>query len=128
MIDQLRTSSCPHGELATGWALHTLEPAEESMVAAHLADCEECTRTAADTEHVGATLGLSLPELTPSPALEQRILAITSTVQNSPAMPAPTSLRLTQRRRALCVPDVITVLSVMLIVMALAAMIVFYLI
>ena len=101
-------------------------------MSAHLADCADCTRTATDTEHVGATLGLSLPEMTPSPGLEQPILAITDTVQASSARPAPPSpapvqLR-RQSRKSLCVPEAIIVLSVLLVVMALAAMIVFYLI
>jgi anti-sigma factor ChrR (cupin superfamily) len=131
VIDQLPASSCPHSELAAGWALHALEPAEESLVTAHLTDCPDCTRTVTDTEHVGATLGLSLPEMTPSPALEQRILAITDTVQATSAVPAlpPAAVQLRrQGRKSLCVPEAITVLSVMLVVMALAAMIVFYLI
>lgn len=70
-------SACPFGELAVGLALHALEPAEESLVAAHLAECADCTRTVAETEQVGAALGLSVPEETPSAALEARVLAIT---------------------------------------------------
>lgn len=69
-------SACPLGELAVGLALHALEPAEEALVAAHLAECAECARTVAETERVGAALGLSVPEETPSAALEQRVLAI----------------------------------------------------
>ena len=127
MTDQLRASGCPHSELATGWALRALEPAEESMLAAHLVECADCTRTVSDAEYVGAALGLSLPQTAPSPVLEQRILAITSTVQNSSAMPTP-AWPPPQRRRVLCIPDVLTVLSVMLIAMTVAAVVVFYLI
>jgi hypothetical protein len=36
MNNQSRVEDCPHTELAVGWALHSLEPAEESLVAAHL--------------------------------------------------------------------------------------------
>lgn len=46
MIDQHDAPGCQHSELAAGWALRALEPAEEILVAAHLSDCSECTRTA----------------------------------------------------------------------------------
>lgn len=88
MIDQHRAPDCEHSELAVGWALHALEPAEEILVAAHLPDCAECTRTVAETEMVGATLGLSVPEQAPSAALEQRVLAVTSTPQVARVEPA----------------------------------------
>jgi hypothetical protein len=74
MNDQRDAPRCPHHELAVGWALHTLEPAEESLVAAHMATCVTCAEAAAQTEEVGAMLGLSVPELDPSAELEQRIL------------------------------------------------------
>ena len=77
MNTQNSEPACPLGELAVELALHALEPAEESMVAAHLAECAECARTVAETERVGAALGLSVPEETPSTALEERVLAIT---------------------------------------------------
>ena len=79
---------CPHGELAVGWALHVLEPAEEVLVADHLPDCDECTRTVAETELVGATLGLAVPQETPSAELEQWILALANSPQVRPA-PSP---------------------------------------
>jgi hypothetical protein len=84
VTEQEGASGCPFGELAVGWALHALELAEEALVAAHLADCPACTHIVTDTEHVGAALGLSLPEMTPSPALDQRILAITKTRDTAP--------------------------------------------
>jgi len=93
MIDQNRPAVCPHRELAVGWALHALEPAEESLIAAHLPDCPECTRTVAETAQVGATLGLSLPEEVPSTALEQRVLAVTT----SAAAPIIPLVKLPQR-------------------------------
>lgn len=74
---QFSVAGCPQRELAVGWALHVLEPAGESLAAAHLPDCTVCTTTAAQTEEVGATLGLSLPEAIPRAELEQRILKIT---------------------------------------------------
>lgn len=88
MTGQQCVSGCAHRELATGWALHALEPAEEALVAAHLLDCAECARTIAETELVGAVVGLSVPEAIPSPELEQRVLAVTSMAQAA-SPPAP---------------------------------------
>lgn len=87
MNDQNRTVVCPHRELAVGWAFHALEPAEESLVAAHLPDCPECTRTVAETMQLGATLGLSIPEAVPSTELEHRVLAVTTTNAAAPIIP-----------------------------------------
>lgn len=86
MNDLHRDATCPHRELAVGWALHTLEPAEESPVAAHLPDCPTCTSTAAETEEVGATLGLSVPQANPSTLLEQRVLSVTGAKWESPVV------------------------------------------
>ncbi|MBV8540283.1 MAG: anti-sigma factor [Pseudonocardiales bacterium] len=87
MNDQQHLADCPHRELAVGWALHALEPAEESLVAAHMPECPTCTSTAAQTEEVSATLGLSVPEAIPSAELEQRILSVTGTRWAAPVMP-----------------------------------------
>jgi hypothetical protein len=91
MSDQNRGVDCPHRELAVGWALHALEPAEESLVAAHMPECPICTDTAAETEKVGATLGLSVPEEIPSAALEQRILSVTGAGWAAPVVPLSSS-------------------------------------
>ncbi len=155
MTTQSHAPACPNSEMAVGWALHALEPDEEILVAAHLPDCAECTRIVADTEQVGAALGLSIPEVTPSAELEQRILAVTATPQASPVVspppppprPAPhvapkvtggpprtpaTSLPHAPRRRTgqqpICWPDALMLLSVVLAAMAVAAGIVFLLI
>ena len=55
-----RAASCPHSKLAVGWVLHALEPAEDLLIAAHLADCLTCASIVADTEEVGAALGISV--------------------------------------------------------------------
>jgi outer membrane biosynthesis protein TonB len=75
------TTSCPHVELAVAWALHSLEPAEEALVLAHLPDCSDCIQVAAETEEVGAMLGMAVPESVPSAELEQRVLAVTAEPQ-----------------------------------------------
>ncbi|MGH4010339.1 MAG: anti-sigma factor domain-containing protein [Pseudonocardiaceae bacterium] len=89
MNNQHRAADCPHLELAVGWALHALEPAEESLVAAHIPDCPTCTRTVAETKEVCATLGLSVPEVIPSAELEQRVLAVTIDREAAPVVPSP---------------------------------------
>jgi anti-sigma factor RsiW len=94
---QYRVSHCPHSELAVGWALHALEPAEESLVAAHLPDCPVCTTTAAETEKVCATLGLSVPEAIPSAELEQRILSVTGARLEAPVVALEPSTGLARR-------------------------------
>lgn len=155
MIDQHGAPACEHSELAVGWALHALEPAEEMLVAAHLPECAECTRTVADAELVGATLALTVPEQAPSAALEQRVLAVTSTPQvtpvapaESPSPPQPAAQPLTQpaapvisprtqsiplpgpmrdrrRREPLCVPEILKLISVAVLVLIFAAAVVF---
>jgi hypothetical protein len=97
MNDQREVARCPHRELAVGLALHSLEPAEESLVAAHLPACPECAAAAAQTEELGAMLGLSVPELIPSTGLEQRILNVTgirSAAVATPAAPPPPAQRI----------------------------------
>jgi hypothetical protein len=90
--EQHCATDCPHRELAVGWALHALEPAGDSLVAAHLPDCPICTSTATQTEDVGATLGLSIPQATPSAELEQRVLRVTGAEGEAPIVaPAPST-------------------------------------
>lgn len=84
-----RASSCPHSELAVGWALHALEPAEDLLIAAHLAGCPTCASIAADTEEVGAALGFSVPQMIPSLELERRILSVTDTGVTDTGRPEP---------------------------------------
>jgi hypothetical protein len=99
--DQHRVADCPHRELAVGWALHALEPAGDSLVAAHMPRCPICTSTAAETEEVGATLGLSIPQAIPSAKLEQRVLSVTGTKRETPvvalAPSTPQTRHLTKR-------------------------------
>ncbi|MGH3779956.1 MAG: anti-sigma factor domain-containing protein [Pseudonocardiaceae bacterium] len=84
---QSRVAGCPHRDLAVGWALHALEPAEESLVVVHMPDCPTCISIAAETEEIGATLGLSVPEAIPSAELEQRVLSVIGTSWVAPVVP-----------------------------------------
>jgi hypothetical protein len=83
---QDRVSGCRYRELAVGWALHALEPAEESVVIGHLADCSTCASIAAETEQLGAMLALSVPQTIPSAGLEQRILSATGASRAAPVV------------------------------------------
>ena len=86
-------ATCPHREMAVGWALHALEPAGDSLVTAHMPDCPICTTTATQTEEVGATLGLTIPQTDPSAELEQRVLNITGDTREAPTLALAPSTR-----------------------------------
>ena len=101
MTDQHdRARGCRYHELAVGWALHALEPAEESVVIGHLADCPTCASIAAETEEVGAMLALSVPQTVPSVGLEQRILSAAGVSRAAPvvsmAVPMPPARPITE--------------------------------
>jgi hypothetical protein len=90
MNDQREVARCPQHQLAVGWALHSLEPAEEFVVAAHLPTCPMCAEAAARTEEIGAMLGLSVPEIAPSAGLEQRILGAAGIRSTTPPLASST--------------------------------------
>lgn len=99
MNDEHHVASCPHRELAVGWALHALEPAEESLVIAHLPDCLTCSSAAAEAEEIGAMLGLCVPEATPRAALEQLVLSIAGDWE-APVVSSAPSTRSAPRTRS----------------------------
>ena len=76
----------PYDELAVGWALHALEPADESAFLAHLAGCERCTATVAETREVMSAMAADLPRSEPSEGLRHRIRAA---VEQTEQLPAP---------------------------------------
>ncbi|HJT05086.1 MAG TPA: hypothetical protein VJ757_15870 [Pseudonocardiaceae bacterium] len=94
MTDQRDATRCSRRELAVGWALHTLEPVEESLVAAHLHQCPACSSVAAETQRLGALLALSVPQLMPSAGLEQRILSAAGARRAAPVVPLALSTQL----------------------------------
>ena len=83
---QDRVGGCLYRELAAGWALHALEPAEEALVTGHLADCPTCAGIAVATEELGAMMALSVPQTIPSVGLEQRILSATGASRAAPVV------------------------------------------
>jgi Anti-sigma-K factor rskA len=75
-------------ELAVGWALHALEPEDETLFLAHLAGCARCAGTVADTSGVMAAMAEDLPGAEPSEGLRERLrAAVEETEQVRPARP-----------------------------------------
>jgi hypothetical protein len=72
-------------ELAVGWALHALEPEDESIFAAHLGGCSRCTRTVAETSEVMAAMAADLPVAEPSDALRSRLISAVAETEQVPA-------------------------------------------
>jgi hypothetical protein len=72
-------------ELAVGWALHALEPEDESIFAAHLGGCSRCTRTVAETSAVMAAMAADLPVAEPSDDLRTRLAAAVAETEQVPA-------------------------------------------
>jgi Anti-sigma-K factor rskA len=65
----------PFDELAVGWALHALEPEDETVFAAHLPGCARCARTVGEAADVLAAMAGDLPPARPPEGLRDRILA-----------------------------------------------------
>jgi hypothetical protein len=79
-------------ELAVGWALHALEPADETAFARHLPDCHRCARTVTETEEVMAALAADLAPAEPSEDLRSRLRSAverTEQVRRPPVVPPP---------------------------------------
>ena len=76
--------------LAVGWALHALEPEDETLFSRHLPDCTRCTRTVAETQEVMGAMAADLPAAEPSEGLRTRLReAVAQTEQvRRPATPA----------------------------------------
>ncbi|MBB3081977.1 anti-sigma factor domain-containing protein [Geodermatophilus sabuli] len=76
-------------ELAVGWALHALEPEEETLFAAHLPGCSRCRGTVAETGEVLAALAGALPAAVPSDRLREALRAAAGDTMQVPGRPAP---------------------------------------
>jgi hypothetical protein len=73
-------------ELAVGWALHALEPEDETLFADHLAGCARCAQTVAETAEVMGAMAGDLPQAEPSEGLRDRLrAAVEETEQLPPA-------------------------------------------
>jgi hypothetical protein len=84
--DHAHEAHDPFDELAVGWALHALEPDDEAVFVAHLAGCERCATTVAETSEVMAAMATDLPHAEPSDAIRDRIRAA---VEQTEQLPVP---------------------------------------
>ncbi|NEK84387.1 anti-sigma factor [Blastococcus saxobsidens] len=82
------TGEHAYDELAVGYALHALEPEDEAEFVRHLAGCERCARTIADTSEAMAAMARDLPAAEPSPGLRERLRAAVETTEQVPPRPA----------------------------------------
>ena len=78
-------------ELAVGWALHALEPADEAVFAVHLPGCARCAATVAETTEVMGAMAMDLPRAEPSADLRSRLLSAVEMTEQvpGPAVPIP---------------------------------------
>ncbi|XVS61902.1 anti-sigma factor domain-containing protein [Actinosynnema sp. CA-299493] len=75
---------CPEDELAVGYAMHALEPAEEELMRTHLRGCARCLESVRATQEVTAALGGSVHQYDPPERLRTRLMdAIEHTPQVS---------------------------------------------
>lgn len=63
-----------HDELAVGWVLHTLEPDDEEQFALHLADCDHCGTTVAETAEILGVLAAAVTPVDPPARLRRRLM------------------------------------------------------
>ncbi len=75
-------------ELAVGWALHALEPEDETSFAGHLARCDRCARTVSETHEVMAAMATDLPVAEPGEGLRERLRAAVEQTEQVPGPPA----------------------------------------
>ncbi|HEY2579801.1 MAG TPA: hypothetical protein VGI74_26110, partial [Streptosporangiaceae bacterium] len=76
MTDQAPDHDGQFEELAAGYALDALEPADEQTFLQHASDCPECTRMLASYREVAAAIASVVPPAAePSPQLADRIMA-----------------------------------------------------
>jgi anti-sigma-K factor RskA len=78
--------------LAVGWALHALEPEDETAFARHLPDCPRCAQTVAETEDVMAAMATDLPPAEPSEDLCSRLRAAVDRTEQVRRPPVVSSL------------------------------------
>jgi len=84
---------CANLELATGWALHALEPADEAVFARHLPTCSECAAEVRATEDMAVLLAADVEQLDPPAHLRDAVLSAARSPQvprqNQPVGMAP---------------------------------------
>ncbi|RBY87824.1 anti-sigma factor [Blastococcus sp. TF02A-30] len=86
-------------ELAVGWALHALEPADRALVDAHLPTCPRCRRLVDDTTEVMAGLAAAVPAADPPEGLRRRLRAAVAGTEQDVPVAAPVPLAAARERR-----------------------------
>lgn len=77
-------------ELAVGWAMHALEPADDHRFARHLTDCGRCLRTVRETQAAFGEVALALPGEAPPERVKQRLMAaVAAESETDRPMPEP---------------------------------------
>lgn len=90
MTDQVPDHDGQFEELAAGYALDALEPADEQAFLRHASDCPDCTRMLASYREVAAAIAsLVPPAAEPSPQLADRIMATVLADLGPDRPPAP---------------------------------------
>lgn len=93
---------CSNVELATGWALHALEPDDEAGFARHLPHCAECAAEVKATEDMAVLLGADVKQYEPPAHLRAAVLNAARSPQvprqNQPVGMAPRQLEPTPVR------------------------------
>jgi hypothetical protein len=75
---------CPHAELAVGWALHALEPADEDLLIEHLPDCHICREAIQQTEELTWILSSANEQVEPRPELRAELMAAAAATPQTP--------------------------------------------
>jgi anti-sigma-K factor RskA len=70
-------------ELSAAYALHALDPREESTFEEHLAHCEQCRDEVTSFQETAATLAYDVEAPAPPPALKGRILELASSERSN---------------------------------------------
>jgi hypothetical protein len=71
-------SAAGHGEwdsLAVGWAMSALDPEDEAVFLPHLADCDQCARTVAETTRTVGEMAWVVPDEAPPLDLRDRLMS-----------------------------------------------------
>ena len=80
-------------EDADEYAIGSLEPDDERVIAHHLAECTACRELARDSERVASRMALSVPIVHPRAKLKQRVLASSGIARPSPLRRASVLVR-----------------------------------
>jgi hypothetical protein len=77
-------AQCANAELAVGWALHALEPADEDVMLTHLPDCHICREAVQRTEELIGVLAGTVALAEPRPELRVQVMAAVATTPQTP--------------------------------------------